>query len=151
MVQASRSLTATTVSTREQARQLLSGLPGRVTMPRVAVCSSLMESNRPLSHAELQEQLPRINRVSLYRALDWLEAQGLCIHLNGSDGIRRYAWQRDDHGHGGHDHHAHFQCQTCGTTECLEDIQVTNSKLPAGYQATGTTVIVHGQCPNCHD
>ena len=133
---------------RSHARHLLAQFPGRVTKPRIETCACLMQSQHPLSHAELQERLPRINRVSLYRALEWMEQQQLCVHLNGSDGVRRYAWQSDRHDH---EHHAHFQCQRCGTTLCLEDMAITPSTVPKGYQVLGTSLIVHGICETCGD
>lgn len=128
------------------AQQIVASLPGRVTKPRIAVCDHLMHAQRPLSHTELQQALPQINRVSLYRALDWLEAAGVANHLIGSDGIRRYLWQEREQQH---DHHAHFQCQQCGSTECLEDMPVNQDLVPPGYQVSTMSLIIHGTCASC--
>lgn len=135
-------------SSSERARRILAAMPGRVTTPRIQVVACLMETTQPLSHGELQVLLPQLNRVSLYRCLDWLEEQGLCIRLNDSTGVRRYAWQEQ----GQHDHHqhAHFQCQHCGRTECLEAMTIPKVRLPSGYQADGITMLVTGTCHSCH-
>ena len=63
------------------ARDLIAAHGGRVTRTRVAVIEALQSSSHPLSHDEIGAALAADaiahDRVTLYRALDWLVEQGI--------------------------------------------------------------------------
>ena len=129
-----------------KARALLVDAPGRVTQPRIAVLAALLDADHPESHADLQRRLPDLDRVSLYRSLDWLCDQHLAFKLTGNDGVRRYGRSEAKHEHQAH---PHFQCTRCGVTECLPQAAVPAPHLPRGYRLDGTDVIARGLCPRC--
>lgn len=129
----------------EAAARQISAAGGRQTMPRTAALAALLEAGAFLSHAQLHERLPELDRVSLYRALDWLAEHQLIHRLADADGVRRYGTteQQSDH------HHAHFHCSTCGHTACLPRVVPPAIVLPKGYRRTSTAVLVSGVCQNC--
>lgn len=129
-----------------KAQALVAQMPGRVTQPRIAVCAALLAAGRPVCHQHLQVMNPDINRVSIYRVCEWLAEQGYVDVMTGKDGIRRYAWRHQDDSH---HQHAHFHCDSCGRTECLEDIAAPRAQLPQGYQASTINVVINGQCAQC--
>src|SRR5208283_3153921 len=55
-------------------RNLICAAGGRQTRPRIVALKALLKADRTVSHADLHRRLPDIDRVSLYRALDWLTA-----------------------------------------------------------------------------
>jgi Fur family ferric uptake transcriptional regulator len=132
----------------KRAQALLTNIPGRTTQPRLAVLTCLLGHDRPLSHADLQRDLPNLDRVSAYRSLDWLVGHELLERLIGDDGLRRYVKRDPNHDHA---RHPHFQCHGCGETLCLHMIAVPGIALPKGFSVMQTSMMVVGTCPTCSD
>ncbi|CAL93261.1 Fur family transcriptional regulator [Azoarcus olearius] len=143
-------LSSTASSTGDSAaRRLIVDHGGRVTRTRVAVIEALQGSAHPLSHDELGHALAARavphDRVTLYRALDWLVEQGIARRIAGSD----RAWRFEIRARGAH-HHAHFHCDRCGQVVCLEDLQPSlAAALPAGFQLDRAELVLHGACAAC--
>ncbi len=131
------------------ARTLIAARGGRVTRTRVAALDTLQQADGPLSHDEVGERLDTAgiahDRVTLYRALEWLVEQGLVRRIAGSDRAWRFeALRSADH------RHAHFHCERCGQVLCLEDPSPTPvPRLPAGFALGHIEVVVHGACATC--
>ena len=134
---------------KDDARARVAATGDRVTLARVAVLACLSEAKGALSHHDLEAALaPRpVDRVTLYRVLDWLVGQGLACRLAGSDRVSRYAAANREHGA-----HAHFQCNGCGKTICLEEVSTPRLTLrvPRGYRTDAAEVIVRGACAECN-
>jgi len=47
------------------------------------------------------------------------------------------------------DQHAHFHCEVCHRTFCLQEIPVPEVALPEGYTATSASYLIKGICPAC--
>ena len=127
------------------AGRLITGAGGRQTRPRIDALTALLEAGRTLSHAQLHERLPDVDRVSLYRALDWLAEHHLAHRLTDADGVRRYGPSESPGDH----HHAHFHCTGCGLTACLSKALPPSITLPKGYRQAGVEVLVTGLCRDC--
>ena len=142
-----RSLPATDVHL--AIRELITAHGGRVTRTRVAVIETLQASSQPMSHEELGASLAAIDvphdRVTLYRALDWLVEQGIARRIAGSDRAWRFEVVRaDSH------RHAHFHCDRCGQVICLESLQPAVAvALPDGYRLDRAELVFHGACATC--
>lgn len=120
----------------------------RVTSARVRVLAALVKRGEALSHHELEEMLAAeaVDRVTLYRVLDWLVAQGLAHRISGAD--RAWRFTTADRRH---DMHAHFHCSHCGKVLCLEDVKTGRmpTAVPRGFRAEGMEVTVRGICASC--
>jgi Fur family ferric uptake transcriptional regulator len=118
---------------------------GKVTRPRVETLRVLQSVDRAMTHAEVQERLPDLDRVTLYRTLEWLVSVQLAHHLTDANGLRRFSGRilADDH------LHAHFQCDTCGSTTCLDTVAVPEVTLPTGFASSRVEMLVRGQCRRC--
>ena len=127
------------------ARSLISTAGGRVTRPRVVALMALLEAGRTVSHADLHRRLPDLDRVTLYRALDWLAEHHLAHRVADADGVRRYgpSLPQDEH------RHPHFHCTRCGLTTCLELVNNPSIKLPGGFTSADVEVLVKGLCKTC--
>ena len=126
----------------------------RVTRGRVVVLASLLEAKRALTHGEVESRIERvyeIDRVTVYRVLDWLTQQGLAHRLAGDDRVWRFTAAHDSRPRGSGAHsHPHFQCNTCGDVICLDEVSTTpRVVLPAGYKSEELEVTVKGQCAMC--
>ncbi len=131
------------------AEQRIRAAGERLTGPRAAVLALLLGSDVALTHHEIETALragPRVDRVTVYRVLDWLVALGLAHRIPGDDRTWRYRANRDRHGP-----HAHFTCSSCGRTVCLEDVAVPSRvKVPKGFLPQKVDLTVQGLCAACH-
>jgi Fur family ferric uptake transcriptional regulator len=130
------------------AQALLARRGARATRARVDVLAVLLGSREALSHHDVERRLTRghdIDRVTLYRVLEWLTAQGLA-HKVASD-VR--IWRFSAAGHGGEGAHAHFQCSDCGRVVCLEQARIPAIPLPEGFLRAEVDITVKGTCDAC--
>jgi len=131
------------------ARDLIAARGGRVTRTRVAVIEALLAGQHPLSHDEIGAALTAADiphdRVTLYRALDWLVEQGIAQRIAGGERAWRFELQRSSE-----HRHAHFHCDRCGQILCLEDVPAdANPALPAGFELDRSELVLHGACAEC--
>jgi Fur family ferric uptake transcriptional regulator len=121
----------------------------RTTRPRVAILAALLEARSALTHHEVERRVGRgmgVDRVTIYRVLEWLVARGLAHRVSGDDRVWRF--NAIDEEHAGR--HAHFQCNHCGEVTCLEEVVATrNVPLPSGYRPQEVELVVKGQCAAC--
>lgn len=129
----------------QQARKLISQTGNRVTKPRLETLAALLSSNKALSHGDLRKLFPTMDRVSLYRSLEWLLDHQLVyrIETNG-----QHLYNANDQHHT-HHHHPHFCCNKCGLSTCLSDPNETVINVPSGFKITEIELIVKGLCSNC--
>ncbi len=121
----------------------------RVTRGRVVVLACLLDARRALMHAEVEAAIGRahkMDRVTVYRVLEWLTEMGLAHRISGDDRVWRFRAQR--HSHRGS--HPHFQCNNCGEVVCLDETpRVPTVQLPAGFQGDEVELTVKGVCGDC--
>lgn len=132
------------------ARELIGAHGGRATRTRVAVIELLQASAQPLSHDEMASQLSAaghdFDRVTLYRTLDWLVAQGIAQRIASGERAWRFELrQTEEH------RHAHFHCDHCGQILCLESMSAEPSPiLPVGFALARSEWVLHGSCASCN-
>jgi len=133
------------------AQALLAERGARATRARIDVLSALLAADEALSHHDVEGRLARghdIDRVTIYRVLEWLTAQGLAHKVSSDDRVWRFS--AAGHAGGGAVHaHAHFECSDCGRVICLEEARVPVIALPAGFRRRGIEVTVKGTCDAC--
>ena len=131
------------------AQRLIRAAGERLTAPRAAVLAVLLEARSALTHHEIEAALAAaapVDRVTVYRVLDWLVALGLAHRIPGEDRTWRFRANRAP----AHGPHAHFTCSRCGRTLCLEDVAVpAGVKLPRGFVPQKVELTVQGLCASC--
>ena len=120
----------------------------RVTRPRIEILAVLLAGERALSHREVELRLsPRhgIDRVTVYRVLDWLNREGLAHKIAGDDRVWRFnAAER------AHPSHAHFHCGRCGNVVCLDELkEKPRIRIPRGFAPHEFVLTVKGLCATC--
>jgi len=133
-----------------QAATLLAATGARLTRARIEVLAALLRADEALTHHEVERRLRRgqdVDRVTLYRVLEWLTEQGLVHKVSGEDRIWRFsaAGHRPARGGG----HAHFECSSCGKVICLDRTRLPSIPLPAGYRRRDVEVMIKGRCDQC--
>jgi Fur family ferric uptake transcriptional regulator len=123
----------------------------RATPARVATLDVLLNAGRALTHHEVDEALAaggeRLDRVTLYRTLDFLVAEDLAHRLSGEDRSWRFSAHPANSGHA----HPHFCCEACGDTLCLGGMNPAMVVgLPEGYVFRQAELTIRGLCPSCN-
>ncbi|MFZ6871983.1 Fur family transcriptional regulator [Undibacterium sp. Di27W] len=135
----------------------------RATDARRSVLSELLTSRRALSHLELQDAFPTMDRVTLYRALDCLTEADLVHKIPGDDRVFRYSTGNDHDTASKHTkghHHGHFKCTRCTRVFCLDETQEPGSlkeqlqmsleaSLGRGFQSHDIELTIKGWCADC--
>ncbi|MEO7558301.1 MAG: transcriptional repressor [Gammaproteobacteria bacterium] len=121
----------------------------RVTTARVQVLAALLKAGRALTHHEIESRLSRthaIDRVTIYRVLEWLTRQRFAHKIPGDDRVWRFNVADEEHA----GQHAHFKCNCCDRVFCLKDTgNIHSVKLPSGYRAQQLELTVKGLCAEC--
>jgi Fur family ferric uptake transcriptional regulator len=138
-----------------QATMRLKGIQERPTAARVAVLDILLASPIAMTHLEIaaaaHEAGLTLDRVTLYRVLDWLVEKDLAHKIAGEDRAWRFnAMASDSHSQGTAHEHAHFQCSRCGKLYCLDELHpVFAFALPPGFRCDHAELTLRGLCPDC--
>ena len=129
--------------------QILAGSGIRPTANRIVVMRELASSQRPLSLAELESRLPTMDKSSIFRALTVFRGHHI-VHVieDGGEGVR-YELCRSAGGEADTDAHAHFFCERCHRTFCLDYAGIPDVELPAGFRSTSVNFVIKGICPEC--
>lgn len=120
------------------------------TEPRLRVLSLLSVKNEATSQPDLESVIGDVDRVTLYRILSAFEEKGIIHKVFDLNGTANYALCSSDcaeHDH--HDEHLHFNCTLCKNVYCLDDLDLPNIKLPAGFKLEGFNFSATGLCPKC--
>ncbi|MBM6661024.1 Fur family transcriptional regulator [Marseilla massiliensis] len=129
--------------------EILQGHGIKPTSNRIVVLRELTSAERPMSLTELEYKILSIDKSGIFRALSVFKEHHL-VHVleDGGDGVR-YEFCRSHSDDADDDLHAHFYCERCRQTFCLEDIAVPQVELPGGYEAVSVNYMIKGICPEC--
>ncbi|MDO4217294.1 MAG: transcriptional repressor [Bacteroidales bacterium] len=128
---------------------LLTNRGVKPTANRLLVLRSLAESHHPVSLLDLEEQLPTMDRSSIFRVLTTFRDHDVVHAIEDGSGSIKYELCCSEHQHSPGDMHVHFYCEHCQQTFCLEEIQVPMVKLPEGFDTHIINYMVKGLCPHC--
>ena len=132
---------------------MVRGSGARVTVDRVRVLAELLAAGEALTHLEIQRRLESaagtgIDRVTLYRVLDWLVDMALAHRLAGPDRVYRYSVKAARGGD-----HGHFRCTRCERMFCMNERasirRWIRAALPAGFSGENIELTVSGRCAQC--
>ncbi|MFO1318839.1 MAG: transcriptional repressor [Burkholderiales bacterium] len=137
------------VNYRVTAEEMIRTTGERVTNARIEILATLLKAEQALSHSEIEGRLTQANgidRVTVYRVLDWLTEQNLAHKIPGDDRI----WRFNVVGAGNAHNHAHFKCTCCNRVICLDDLgRGWTPTLPAGYTPQEIDLTIKGLCDEC--
>jgi Fur family ferric uptake transcriptional regulator len=134
----------------------------RSTGARIKVLALLLGARRALSHQDVQQALPAMDRVTLYRTLDHLAEAGLAHKITGDDRVFRYSAGNEQAAQGGSSghQHGHFKCVRCARVFCLDapaghamlgqQMQaLLQDTLGLGFQSQDIELTIKGRCAEC--
>ncbi|MBA4141483.1 MAG: transcriptional repressor [Nitrosospira sp.] len=133
----------------KQAEEMIRNQGERVTPGRVRVLAALLAEKRAVTHHEIEERVRddhKLDRVTLYRVLDWLTEKCLAHRVVSKDRVWRFRASADAQTH----QHAHFECTRCTGVFCLGDLKAEyDYLLPTGYRSQEIELTVKGICAEC--
>ena len=129
----------------------------RLTQQRATVLATLLTADHAISHQDVAATIAMhqaIDRVTVYRVLDWLVEVGIAHRIAGDDRVWRFMVNAQRESTAVHRRHAHFTCTQCGQTFCLNtmktDLQSRRSfKLPDGFKPAEVDLNFRGACAHC--
>ena len=135
---------------KQSVSKLLSQASGRATSTRESVLTILLSAPTALNHHAIEvlakEHGLSLDRVTLYRTLDWLVEQGIAHRIAS---VNR-AWFFSAVAEPDTQPHAHFHCKKCEQIYCLEGVNATPiTNLPKDFQLEETDLSLQGQCVSC--
>lgn len=132
----------------------------KATPVRVEVLALMMRTPSAMTHGAITDALgpsTSIDKVTLYRTLNAFTEKGILHRIPTEDRNWLYAVSPEaDAPARDHDHaqpHAHFVCDECDKVYCLpvnEPVQTIELPDP-GFIMKSQEIVIHGQCPTCHD
>lgn len=122
-----------------------------ITKPRTLVLDLFLNNKRALSNTEIEQKLRKsVNRVSIYRILDTFVDYGI-IHKVIHDGTTMlYALSQTDDASNMPFKHAHFKCNLCERTYCLNVLSLQIPKSIKGFKINHSDVLLSGICNSCN-
>lgn len=129
---------------------ILSSKGIKPTANRILVIKQLMKASHPLNLASLEILLEfSMDKASIFRVLE-LFAKNDVVHVI-EDGSRslKYELCRSGNNHSIADQHAHFYCEVCKETYCLESTSVPVIDVPDGFKPHSINYMIKGICPKC--
>lgn len=137
------------VNFRVTAEDMIRTTGERVTNARIEILATLLKAEAALTHGEIEARLSQasgIDRVTVYRVLDWLTEQNLAHKISGDDRV----WRFNVAGAASAHNHAHFKCNCCHRVICLDDLgRGFTPELPAGYTPQEIDLTIKGLCADC--
>lgn len=137
------------VNYRVTAEEMLRATGERVTNARIEILATLLRADGALTHADIEGSLAEasgIDRVTVYRVLDWLTEKHLAHKIAGDDRVWRFNVAGTDNEHA----HAHFKCNCCNRVICLDDLgRGWTPALPAGFTPQEIDLTIKGLCAEC--
>jgi Fe2+ or Zn2+ uptake regulation protein len=105
----------------ENAKAILKSLKERgqrMTRTREAMVEIFTSAQSPVSAAEVIAALTArklgVNKTTVYREFDFLQAQGVIREIDLLEGQKRYELSEPDH------HHHHLVCTKCSQIQCID-------------------------------
>lgn len=119
----------------------------RATPARIRVLHLLRSTPGALSHNQIEQALGEsaLDRVTLYRVLDWLVESGLAHKNADANRVFRFSVAADSE----HKEHVHFRCDRCGKVFCLDQPPPAPPAMPDGFSLLRADFDLHGCCANC--
>lgn len=123
----------------------------RSTPSRSKILHLFLTSGHALSYSDIEKEVASsFDRVTVYRTLKSFVDKGVVHKVLDDGGSLKYALCSDHCHDADHHHdHVHFKCTQCGQTNCLDQVDIPDVKLPKGYKAEELNLLIQGTCQNC--
>ena len=125
------------------------------TAMRILLLRTMMAHEDAFSLQSLEDELDTVDKSTIYRTITLFLTHHLIHAIDDGTGMFKYAVCSPDCHCGEHDGtidhmHAHFNCERCGRTFCLQTTHVPLVTLPGNFQVHSINYVLKGLCPECN-
>ena len=119
----------------------------RMTPQRLAVYRALAsDASHPTAEslsARLLDRVPGLSQATVYRTLEFLEAENLIRRVSGPESVGRFDAKLE--------HHQHLVCRVCGSLSDVSLAEFTGPRLPhvPGFAVEELDIRLVGRCRKC--
>lgn len=124
------------------------------TAMRILVLRAMTNCDEAFSLQSLEDKLDTVDKSTIYRCITLFLTHHLIHAIDDGTGSIKYA-VCDSSCHCGEegehldDMHAHFYCERCQRTFCLNRISVPLVTLPGNFKVHSINYVLKGLCPEC--
>lgn len=136
----------------QSANKILQRYSLRKTACRKCVLDLFLKNDFALANANIEKEIGKdFDRVTIYRTLRTFLGKGIIHKVLDDEANPKFALCNIECSEGTHNHdHVHFKCNSCGQTNCLNDVKIPLIQLPDGYQLEETNLLINGICKECN-
>ncbi|HET8859875.1 Fur family transcriptional regulator [Marivirga sp.] len=122
----------------------------RPTAMRLLVLEALLGQEVAISLTDLEKEVEKSDRVTLFRTLKTFQENGLVHSIDDGTGAPKYALCEEGcECNIESDLHVHFHCHVCNETLCLPKYKIPEIKLPKNFISEEANLVVKGVCEKC--
>lgn len=121
----------------------------RPTAMRILILKTLMDFQRAVSLADLENVLDTVDKSTIFRTINLFLGQHLIHCVDDGSGSLKYAVCSEECNCTVEELHSHFYCEKCHRTFCFKNIHVPVVKLPEGFTVESINYVLKGLCPEC--
>ena len=126
----------------------------RPTAMRIMILREMLSCDEAFSLLSLEDRLDTVDKSTIYRCITLFLTHHLIHAIDDGTGTIKYAvcspeCHCGENGEHLDDLHAHFYCEQCHRTYCLNRIHVPVVTLPAGFQVKHINYVLKGICSAC--
>jgi Fur family ferric uptake transcriptional regulator len=134
----------------ENITSILNNKKVTITAVRELVLKIFVKNQYALSLADIENELPWSDRVTLFRTLKTFEQKGVIHQINDGTASVKYALCLTECKASEHlDIHPHFHCENCSKTICLEKQEINIANIPNDIIINSYSLVVKGLCSDC--
>ncbi|MGI6222419.1 MAG: Fur family transcriptional regulator [Prevotella sp.] len=119
------------------------------TANRIVIARTLSAALSPMSMKDLENKILTIDKSGIFRTLTLFRDHHMVHDVEDGEGNVRYELCTCEQDEEDDDLHAHFFCEQCHRTFCLDDTPIPAIPLPDGFEMTSINYMVKGICPDC--
>lgn len=119
------------------------------TAMRLLILKTMMQQKLAFSLLDLENELDTVDKSTIYRTITLFLAHRLIHDIDDGSGSLKYAVCSIECDCEVSDLHAHFYCESCHHTFCLNSTHIPMVQLPKGFSIQSVNYVVKGLCSDC--
>ena len=123
----------------------------RLTGIRILILKEMFKFKNTFNLTDLEISLDTIDKSTIFRTIILFEEQHLLHSIEDGSGSVKYCVCTQDHICNINELHAHFHCEVCKQTFCIENEHIPLILLEDGFVAKSINYTIKGICPKCKD
>ena len=119
------------------------------TSVRLLVFKAMLDYPQAFSLADMENVLDTVDKSTLSRTIALFHEKLLIHSIDDGSGSIKYSVCNPDCSCSLKDLHAHFYCNRCKTTHCLENVSIPKVQLPPNFELESINFVLKGLCDQC--